>query len=242
MSERITAGEPKQKPAPRVRFGGALTALALVHALAFGVAAALLPWRDYPLFGLLTSALALGHLLTSAAALFDPKRVLRVWRATAWLATVWLVVLTWSVATSALYVARLYGALGTGVAVALAIDHLDRDQRGAARVLVELGRVRAAHRNVELRLQPLADEAVRLAAFAHEQHARAHFGRVVRHRDHARLRQLIRDGVPDTPMSRPRPCAYVRDPKRSPPGPKADRWIVPNLQRLHGAGGPRPML
>jgi len=121
MSEQPTTSEPRKESGPRARLGGVLAGLALVHAFAFGVAAVLLPWRDYPVFGLLTSTLALGHLLTSAAALLRPERVPRVWRATAWLAIAWLVVLTWSVATSAIYVARLYGALGTGVAVALAI-------------------------------------------------------------------------------------------------------------------------
>src|SRR5688572_27656319 len=121
MSEEAPAGEASKQPAPRARRRGVLAGLALVHGLGFGVAAALLPWREYPGFGLVTTAVALGHLLTAAASLVEPGRVPTVWRATAWLSVTWLFVLTWSVATSALYVARLYGALGAGVAVALAI-------------------------------------------------------------------------------------------------------------------------
>ncbi|HEY6722989.1 MAG TPA: hypothetical protein VI197_03125 [Polyangiaceae bacterium] len=121
MSQEASDGENTTDLAPCVRRRGGLAGLALVHGLGFGVAAALLPWREYLAFGLLTTAVALGHLLTAGAALLRPERLPRVWRATAWLAVTWLFLLTWSVATSALYVARLYGALGAGVAVALAI-------------------------------------------------------------------------------------------------------------------------
>ena len=111
-------GEDSGQP---LRRRGVLAGLALVHGLGFGAAAVLLPWREYAGFGVLTAAVALGHLSTSGAALLRPDRVLMVWRTSAWLSTAWLLVLSWSVATSALYVARLYGALGAGVAVALAI-------------------------------------------------------------------------------------------------------------------------
>lgn len=121
MSEQSPEGEGRQDPGPRGRLRGVLAGLALVHGLAFAVAAVLLPWREYAAFGVLTSAVALGHLLTAGAAVLKPDRLPRVWRASAWLNVTWLVVLTWSVVTSALYVARLYGALGAGVAVALAI-------------------------------------------------------------------------------------------------------------------------
>lgn len=119
MSHEAPASAGRENPAPRLR--GVLAGLALVHAIAFAVGAVLLPWREYAVFGVFTAAVALGHLLTAAAAWQRPGRVLTVWRATAWLSITWLLVLTWSVATSALYVARLYGALGAGVAVALGI-------------------------------------------------------------------------------------------------------------------------
>lgn len=121
MSQEAPEDEVSQPPAPRVRLRSVLATLAVVHGLGFGVAAVLLPWREYPAFGLLTTALALGHGSTAAAALLRPEQLPRLWRATAWLSMIWLCLLTWSVATSAIYVARLYGALGAGVAVALAI-------------------------------------------------------------------------------------------------------------------------
>lgn len=121
MSEDAPKSADREEPTSGLRLVGLLACLALLHAVAFAVAAVLLPWREYPLFGLFTAAVALGHLLTAGAVWRRHDRLLAIWRATAWLAVAWLVVLTWSVATSALYVARLYGALGEGVAVALAI-------------------------------------------------------------------------------------------------------------------------
>lgn len=119
-------GAPNPKPrvatqedTPPVRWS--VLAVALLHAVVFSGAALLLPWADYPLFGLLTALVAAGHLATAVAARARPRSLPRIWRISAFVALGWLALLTWGVATSALYMHRIYGALGTGIAVALLI-------------------------------------------------------------------------------------------------------------------------
>src|SRR5690606_12015855 len=133
MSTTRQANQRKAKasPAPRGQSheGGAdstsrpwaLIGLAVVHGVAFGTAALSLPWREYGAFAVMTGAVAIGHALTAGMAAMRRPEFRQVWRGTAWVALIWLLLLTWSIATSALYLARIYGALGSGIAVALLI-------------------------------------------------------------------------------------------------------------------------
>ncbi len=113
---------PSSKP---VRQGShrpwVLAGVGVLHALVFTSAAMLLPWRHYALFALLTGTLALGHAAVVVGALTQAPWFCRVWRAIGWVSLAWLGVLTWSVATSALYMLKIYGTLGSGIAAALLI-------------------------------------------------------------------------------------------------------------------------
>lgn len=116
-AEGTEHGAPRTPP--RRRWG--LVLVSMLHFAAFASAAVLLPWEHYAAFGLLTALLAVGHAGTALAAGVQANHLDRVWRVSAWLSLVWLATLTWSVGTSALYLARIYGALGAGIAVALLI-------------------------------------------------------------------------------------------------------------------------
>lgn len=111
----------KSGAAPEFRWRWPLFGLNLAQALVFGGAALMLPWRHYPLFSAMTAVLALGHAATALAAVRRDVRLPRIWRLVSLVALLWLLLLTWSVLTSAIYLARVYGDLGEGIAVALAI-------------------------------------------------------------------------------------------------------------------------
>lgn len=94
--------------------------LSLLIALIFGWGATVLPWQDWTIFSIVTTAVAVAHLAHAVlAAVGHPKHGL-AWRVQSLVALVYLAYITWNLFSASTYIAALYGGLGKGVAIALA--------------------------------------------------------------------------------------------------------------------------
>ncbi len=109
------AGGPSRPSLPR----WSLVLVAGIHAAVLGWAALVLPWRGWTAFSVVIGALALLHLGTAVAAAARPSVLVPVWRVAAWASLACLAWLAWQVVSSAVYIARIYGSLGEGVAAGL---------------------------------------------------------------------------------------------------------------------------
>lgn len=94
--------------------------LDVVHAAIFGAAAVVLPWKTFTVFGVLAGLCALMHAARAALVLSAHPWSVPLFRYGSMLALVLTGYMTWGVGSSAVYVARLYGTLGQGVAAAAA--------------------------------------------------------------------------------------------------------------------------
>jgi hypothetical protein len=104
------------RPLPRWSFG----VLDIVHAAVIGAAAAFLPWKTFTVFGVFAAVVALMHALRAALTLAAHPFARPVFRYGAMLSLAFLAYMTWGLGSSAVYVARLYGTLGQGIAAAAA--------------------------------------------------------------------------------------------------------------------------
>jgi hypothetical protein len=84
-------------------------------------AAAMLPWRDWTLFSIVTTAVGAMHGLTCVLALVGHAARGKAWRVQAVVSLTYLGYLTYNLATASSYIAELYGGLGRGVAAALGL-------------------------------------------------------------------------------------------------------------------------
>lgn len=100
---------------------GAVAGLSAVTGAIFAWAAVLLPWRAWTSFAVLTAIVAAVHLATAVLALVGHPRTGTAWRFQAAVALAYLAYLTFNLLASAIYIARLYGGLGRGVAVSLGL-------------------------------------------------------------------------------------------------------------------------
>lgn len=92
-----------------------------VMAALCGWAAVVLPWRSWTGFAITTTIVGAVHAITAMLAVVGSARTGSAWRVQSVVALTWLGWLTWNLVTSATYIAELYGGLGRGVAVALAL-------------------------------------------------------------------------------------------------------------------------
>jgi hypothetical protein len=95
-----------------------LAALSILHALALGVCAWLLPWRPFTPFAIGAGLVALGHLATSLAAVFASRALARIWRATSFASVTLFAYLAYATLGSGLYVHHLYEGVGTAILAA----------------------------------------------------------------------------------------------------------------------------
>src|SRR5262245_25198046 len=109
------AGTPPPTRHPR----WSLAVTSALHAVVFGWAAIVLPWRAWTAFAIVTSLLAALHLATAVLAALGHRLLPLVWRAQSSLALAYLVYLGWGLFSSAWYVGSIYTGLGRGVAAAL---------------------------------------------------------------------------------------------------------------------------
>jgi hypothetical protein len=118
------ATEQEDRP-PRRLPRGWLELASLLHAPVFAWAAAVLPWKSWTFFSIVTALLAGLHLATAVLAALPPSLAWRdraltlVWRSQAVASIAWLAYVGWGVLSSAWYVRSLYTGLGQGVAAAL---------------------------------------------------------------------------------------------------------------------------
>lgn len=105
--------------APAPRWSLALCC-SLIAALC-GWAATVLPWRSWTTFAILTALVGLVHAVTAVLALLGKPARVRAWRIQAMVALGYLAYLTWNLVGSASTIAAVYGGLGRGVAVSLAL-------------------------------------------------------------------------------------------------------------------------
>ncbi len=89
-----------------------------MHAALFGVAAALLPWPDFTVFGLLAGLLAFGYVITFGLALLGSPRRALSWRLTSLLSLGMLGYFTYATLSSGLYVNFLYEGVGLAILAA----------------------------------------------------------------------------------------------------------------------------
>jgi hypothetical protein len=105
-------------PPPLPRSSLAVTCLG--HALFFGWAAAVLPWRSGTSFAVAFTVLALLHVATGVLALLRrPAWLTLSWRALSVVSLLVFVGVGWSLAAGAIYVGKLYLRLGPSVATVL---------------------------------------------------------------------------------------------------------------------------
>jgi hypothetical protein len=100
------------RPLPRPT----LAALAVVHAAVFGAAAAGLPWRAWTAFSVLAGIVAVAFVGLAVAAAALPSRLAVVFRAVAAVSLAFLAWATWELASAGLYLVKLYGGVGAGLA------------------------------------------------------------------------------------------------------------------------------
>jgi hypothetical protein len=81
----------------------------------------MLPWRDWTLFSIVTTAVGVMHGFTGVLALVGHHARGKAWRVQAVVSLTYLGYLTYNLATASSYVAELYGGLGRGVAAALGL-------------------------------------------------------------------------------------------------------------------------
>lgn len=98
-----------------------LALLSGLVALVLGWAAVVLPWRSFTIFAVVTMVVAVLHGATCALALAGHRLRSVAWRIQSVAAVVFLAYMTWNMVASAAYVARLYGGLGRGLAVGMAV-------------------------------------------------------------------------------------------------------------------------
>ncbi len=105
------------QPLPRL----SLAATCLGHAVIFGGAAAVLPWRSGTTFAITFTLLSVMHVVTGVMALLrQPQWLIWAWRALSVASGLAFVIIGWSMAAAALYVAKLYLRLGPSVATGIA--------------------------------------------------------------------------------------------------------------------------
>jgi hypothetical protein len=92
-----------------------------VVAAIFIWAAVMLPWREWTLFSIVTTAVGAMHAITCVLALAGHRARARAWRVQAFVSLTYLGYLTYNLATASSYIAELYGGLGRGVAAALGL-------------------------------------------------------------------------------------------------------------------------
>ncbi len=115
--------DAKQHPTaatPSARFGFMVGLTALLHAIVFGAAAKVLPWDEASSFGLSAAALALGHLAVAVAVWTRRPQARSIWRFVSAGALVFVGLWAYLAASAGVYLARVYGGLGEGLAVATA--------------------------------------------------------------------------------------------------------------------------
>jgi hypothetical protein len=95
-----------------------LAALSLVHALALGVSAWLLPWKPFTAFALGAGLVALGHLATALAAALAARVLATIWRTTSLSSLALFAYLAYATLGSGLYVHHLYEGVGTAILAA----------------------------------------------------------------------------------------------------------------------------
>lgn len=95
-----------------------LAFVALVHALVFGAAAALLPWPTFTMFSLLAGLLSAAHLATALSAAAGLRVLDRVWRGASLLSLGFFAYFAYASLGSGLYVNQLYEGVGTAILAA----------------------------------------------------------------------------------------------------------------------------
>jgi len=113
----MVAAQAGASRAPR-RWAAGL--LGSAHAIAFAVAAAVIPWRAWPAFPAGAAALAALHLAAAALALAPHRLAPRALRLASFASLLFLGYLVSTVVSSAVYVASLNRGLGAGVALQIA--------------------------------------------------------------------------------------------------------------------------
>ncbi|MCA9706836.1 MAG: hypothetical protein KDK70_13370 [Myxococcales bacterium] len=88
-------------------------------AVIFAWGATVLPWRDWTIFSIVTTAVALTHGAHALLALLGHRGRRLAWRIQALVALTYFAYVAWNTATASTYIASLYGGLGKGVAVGL---------------------------------------------------------------------------------------------------------------------------
>lgn len=86
----------------------------------FGWGATVLPWQDFTPFAVVTTAVAIVHVVHTGLALIGHRWRRPAWRIQALVSLVFLGYITWNIFTAGTYIAALYGGLGKGVAAGLA--------------------------------------------------------------------------------------------------------------------------
>ena len=81
----------------------------------------MLPWRSGSSFTLITAALAVLNAVVAVLAAIRHRALNRVWRVLAWSTLVYFLWLSWQIISSALYLSRIYGSLGQGIALLMVL-------------------------------------------------------------------------------------------------------------------------
>ncbi len=95
--------------------------LSALVALIFGWGATVLPWHDWTPFAVITTVVAVVHVIHALLAVLGHRLQRLAWRIQALVGLSFLAYVGWNMLSACLYIAALYGGLGKGVAIGLAL-------------------------------------------------------------------------------------------------------------------------